>query len=1327
MSNGQLQETTELQQDSVVEQSVLDEKQAKQVESPKKRSKLRWFWCALLLLLLIIIAPILFLSTGYGQRTALSLADKFVDQLSVGKVEGSLQDGLTLADTRFQMDGLDINVGQADLHIGFQCIMDREACVENLALKDTSIIVDTKKLPKSKKDEQATSGDIRLPISVSAKNLSIDNLNVTVDGMDIALKHFHSGVSGKDKDINLSPTLIDGLTLSLEPEEVKDKLQEKKENIKEAKRGADWKAIKEQLAKPLLTKLDPIKLPLNFDIPEFKATNIAVLQKVKNKDGSDAKPTSILKAPLIALQAKSNEESVTLSKLDIQTDKGNVVGNGSLKLSGNYPLNWKLKANSSELKEFKIPASNVELTVSGELFGSTNLAIQTAGAVKATVKGSVKLAEPKTPLNLTIASDQVTYPFIAEKGVDPLKLQKVNIALKGDLLNYQLDTSLNASGMNLPESSAQLKGKGELTHFVVDDLTLNALQGTTNLNGKVDWSDGVEWKSALKLNGVNTKSLTPEWAALLSGSLETAGYAARGKDHQDWSVNLSNMDLHGNLQQKNLQLKGELTADSKTLLNVPNASLIYGPNTINLKGVLGDNSDFNADIKAPNLQGLVPNLKASINGNVKMKGKLTEPMLDLDLTADNVAYDELKLQHLTAKGKVAAANQIQGDVIIGLRQFSYGDIKVENANLEAKGSETNHTLKLTSKGDPVGANLQLAGKFDRNSEIWSGQLSNIAVQSPVGEWENDKAIQVSYNNKQINANVSAHCWRNPKLNVCFPQSFNAGKEGKVPFEIKQFDLAMVQEYLDKNSQISGVVSAKGDAAWFTNKQPQVNVELNSNAIKFVQKVDYSQFPITLSPVKINANIADNNLKLKTDIKIENNGRLTSDLVMNDLANKRALSGNINLDKINLKLVSPLLSNGEKVDGDINARLTVGGTALSPLLYGNLNLTGLMAKSNAMPFDITGGNLALNFNGATSTLKGNIKTTESDLILEGDANWKKLDAWYTRVSAKANRFRVNIPNMAKVDVSPDIEVKATPREIILGGRVDIPWARIEVEELPESAVNVSSDEVIMDSSAKNKRSVQLPIANSNKNAPITNTGMAVKADIAINIGNDVKVDAYGLKTDLNGTIKVRQGNKGLGLYGQVNMKNGTFASFGQDLVIRKGLITFSGLPSQPSLDIEAIRNPEAIEDSKVTAGVKVTGIADALDVKLFSTPSMSQDQILSYILTGRGLDNNGDAGSSNSVAAALIGMSLSKSGKSVGKVGSAFGISDLNVTTAGIGDNTKVVVSGSLTPKFKVKYGVGLFAPLTELTLRYRLAPSLFLQSVSSVNQAVDLLYSFEFD
>ncbi|VTR53153.1 Uncharacterised protein [Actinobacillus pleuropneumoniae] len=65
---------------------------------------------------------------------------------------------------------------------------------------------------------------------------------------------------------------------------------------------------------------------------------------------------------------------------------------------------------------------------------------------------------------------------------------------------------------------------------------------------------------------------------------------------------------------------------------------------------------------------------------------------------------------------------------------------------------------------------------------------------------------------------SAHCWNNPKINLCFPQAFNAGQEGKVPFEIKQFNLATFKNFWIKNTQLAGIINVKGDAAWFKKKQ-----------------------------------------------------------------------------------------------------------------------------------------------------------------------------------------------------------------------------------------------------------------------------------------------------------------------------------------------------------------------------------------------------------------------------------------------------------------------------------------------------------------------------
>lgn len=93
-----------------------------------------------------------------------------------------------------------------------------------------------------------------------------------------------------------------------------------------------------------------------------------------------------------------------------------------------------------------------------------------------------------------------------------------------------------------------------------------------------------------------------------------------------------------------------------------------------------------------------------------------------------------------------------------------------------------------------------------------------------------------------------------------------------------------------------------------------------------------------------------------------------------------------------------------------------------------------------------------------------------------------------------------------------------------------------------------------------------------------------------------------------------------------------------MIVNKGVLLFSGPPDQPLLNIEAIRNPDATADG-VTAGVRVTGMADSPRLEIFSDPSMSQQEALSYLLRGQGLGNSGaDSGLMTSM---LVGMGLRK--------------------------------------------------------------------------------------
>ena len=418
--------------------------------------------------------------------------------------------------------------------------------------------------------------------------------------------------------------------------------------------------------------------------------------------------------------------------------------------------------------------------------------------------------------------------------------------------------------------------------------------------------------------------------------------------------------------------------------------------------------------------------------------------------------------------------------------------------------------------------------------------------------------------------------------------------------------------------------------------------------------------------------------------------------------RRTISGNVNITNISLALINPALMKGESAAGMLNANLRLGGSAQKPLVFGRLALDRAKVQGHWMPFDMTDARLAVNFNGLLSTTRG-------QLNLAGDADWRDINAWRARIAAKGDKLRVTVPPMIRIDVSPDLVFEATPQLFSLNGKVDIPWARITVQELPESAVGVSSDEVMLDDQLK-------PIQPKTASIPIN-------SNLMIHVGNDVRLDAFGLKARLKGDLKVVQDKKGLGLNGQIDIPSGRFHAYGQDLIVRKGQLMFSGPPDQPLLNIEAIRNPESTEDD-VTAGVRVTGLADAPKLEVFSDPAKSQQEALSYLLRGQGLNSSGADG--NAMTSMLIGMGVAQSGQLVGKIGEAFGVSNLALDTQGVGDNSQVVVSGYVLPGLQVKYGVGIFDSLATLTLRYRLMPKLYLEAVSGLDQALDLLYQFEF-
>lgn len=185
--------------------------------------------------------------------------------------------------------------------------------------------------------------------------------------------------------------------------------------------------------------------------------------------------------------------------------------------------------------------------------------------------------------------------------------------------------------------------------------------------------------------------------------------------------------------------------------------------------------------------------------------------------------------------------------------------------------------------------------------------------------------------------------------------------------------------------------------------------------------------------------------------------------------------------------------------------------------------------------------------------------------------------------------------------------------------------------------------------------------------------------------------------------------------------------GQTLKIRTGEVQFVGPTSVPNLNIEAIRE---IKSEDLVAGVRVTGTPARPVVTLFSNPAKEQAEILSYIIKGSGFNSSNNEQNNSLMMGAALGLgSQVGGGGAINNIGSTatgiieeFGFSNVQLDT---NDEGRVAISGFIGDNLMVKYGVGVFNPGYEMTVRYYLLSQLYLETVSgTLGQSLDIYYNF---
>ena len=350
-------------------------------------------------------------------------------------------------------------------------------------------------------------------------------------------------------------------------------------------------------------------------------------------------------------------------------------------------------------------------------------------------------------------------------------------------------------------------------------------------------------------------------------------------------------------------------------------------------------------------------------------------------------------------------------------------------------------------------------------------------------------------------------------------------------------------------------------------------------------------------------------------------------------------------------------------------------------------------------------LAGRFEGDEFSFSGKGTTAGGAVTLEGRFRWPE-GVMTGSMQLTGDRLLVADTPEFRVVASPDLTFTAGPDGYLVTGRVEIPSALIAPKDL-RTSVGTSPDERIVG-------------IDDDDDAP--STMQRVRSRIEVVLGDDVRVDSHGLRARLGGAVTVlTQPSDVARGQGAINVLEGQYKAFGQDVRITRGRLSYDNTPlSQPTLDLVAERRIEA-ED--VTVAVNVRGTLDEPFISITATPAMSSNEALSYLLTGRSI-NTLQSGEVQALDDATQSLAISGGGLLLGGIGSKVGLDEVSVESTG-DDDASLVLGKYLSPRLFVSYGISIAEAINTIKLRYTLNEKWSVKAEAGLDQSADLEYRIE--
>lgn len=843
---------------------------------------------------------------------------------------------------------------------------------------------------------------------------------------------------------------------------------------------------------------------------------------------------------------------------------------------------------------------------------------------------------------------------------------------------------------------------GDLTHVVLDvsgtdefaelrTLSLQQRAGHFGIVGRVQFAP-LSWNLEAEGRDFNPGALLADWPGRVNLDVATEGVLAKEGPKGKLRIDT----LAGTLRGRPIAGGGNIEFAAPDAVS-GNLQVSSGRSRVAVKGNSAGQQriDATVNLEIASLGDWMPDTSGSLTGSFRVRG--VWPKLDVAGTAAgrSLAFADAHVANLDVTATVDTPLDPTGKVHATATRVAASGFEFARVTLNASGNQAKHELALDADGKQLGVKLALSGALDKGA--WRATLARLDVRVPdVPALALRAPAKISIDAQAYE--ITEACLADDlKAALCVAARAEPSGALDASYSFEHVPLGLANAFAPEAmpGQLRGEVNGRGavkhgaDGQWtgdarvtspdahlvMTDEQPGESA-LGQHTWLLYRNLDVTA---QLRGTEATANVTAG---------LQNDGKLDARLRATDLmAAAPGIGGEIDASLPTLAPFAGFVPTIGNLDGNVVAKIQLGGTVQAPEITGTVNAQKLQADLGELGIELRDGRVEAEAQrGGGFLLAGSVASGKGHLEFKGTMSERGV----VDVKVLGQNFQAADIPAASVILTPDLALTGDPKGYRLRGQVTIPRADVNLQKLPkDSPPGVSPDVVVV----RNGKEVT-PAEQASK--------FPLDADIEVRLGDHIAIQGYGLNATVLGQLDVRE-SPGAPTTGSGTLTvSGTYKAYGQDLTIKDGRLLFAGSPlDNPRLSIVAMREIS----SDQSTGLRVAGSAQRPIVTVISDPNIGEADALSYLVTGKSLNDVGTAkgGSQDALASASRSLEGAGAGLVAKRIGKRLGLDEAGVEENEMIGGSALTIGEYLSPRLYLSYGVGLFEPGEVIALRYKLS------------------------